>query len=118
VADHHGRRAPLPLSFGERDVVQARWSRDGERIAYVSNEFGDSALWVQEVAGGARTRVLADKAPAPLDAPLPACGCGSSQSYPVGAHDGPDHAGACFHLGSDWPCLRPGRAWPARRRWL
>src|SRR6478752_291250 len=52
---------PLPLTFGERDVVQARWSRDGERIAYVSNEFGDTALWVQEIAGGARTRVLAGK---------------------------------------------------------
>jgi Tol biopolymer transport system component len=50
---------PLPLTFGERDVVQARWSRDGERIAYVGNEFGDTALWVQEVAGGARTRVEA-----------------------------------------------------------
>jgi hypothetical protein len=53
--------APLPLTFGERDVVQARWSPDGERIAYVSNEFGDTALWVQEVAGGARTRVQAGK---------------------------------------------------------
>ena len=50
---------PLPLTFGERDVVQARWSRDGERIAYVSNEFGDTALWVQDLAGGARTRLLA-----------------------------------------------------------
>ena len=52
---------PLPLTFGERDVVQARWSRDGERIAYVGNEFGDTALWVQEVAGGARTRVEAKR---------------------------------------------------------
>ena len=50
---------PLPLTFGERDVVQARWSRDGERIAYASNESGDTALWVQAVAGGARTRVQA-----------------------------------------------------------
>jgi len=49
---------PLPLTFGERDVVQARWSRDGERIAYVGNEFGDTALWVQDVAGGAHVRVL------------------------------------------------------------
>jgi Tol biopolymer transport system component len=48
---------PLPLTFGERDVVQARWSPDGERIVYVSNELGDTSLWVQDVAGGARTRV-------------------------------------------------------------
>jgi len=50
---------PLPLTFGERDVVQARWSRDGERIAYVGNEFGDTALWVQELVGGAHVRVMA-----------------------------------------------------------
>jgi Tol biopolymer transport system component len=48
---------PLPLTFGERDVVQARWSPDGESIAYVSNEFGDNALWVQRMAGGDRVAV-------------------------------------------------------------
>jgi Tol biopolymer transport system component len=48
---------PLPLTFGERDLVQARWSPDGERIAYVSNEFGDNALWVQHMAGGDRVAV-------------------------------------------------------------
>jgi hypothetical protein len=51
--------APLPLTFGERDVVQARWSPDGTRIAYVGNESGDLSLWVQDVVGGARTRVEA-----------------------------------------------------------
>jgi Tol biopolymer transport system component len=49
---------PLPLTFGERDVVQARWSPDGTRIAYASNESGDTALWVQDMAGGARVRVM------------------------------------------------------------
>jgi hypothetical protein len=50
---------PLPLTFGERDVVQARWSPDGESIAYVSNEFGDTALWVQRMAGGDRVAIVA-----------------------------------------------------------
>ncbi|MEO8161272.1 MAG: CehA/McbA family metallohydrolase, partial [Arenimonas sp.] len=50
--------APLPLSFGAQDAVQARWSPDGTRIAFVDNAGGDTALWVQELAGGARTAVL------------------------------------------------------------
>lgn len=50
---------PLPLTFGERDVVQARWARDGESIAYVSNESGDTALWVQRMAGGDRVAMVA-----------------------------------------------------------
>ena len=49
-ASYHGRQwrqlwvttpsgaAPLPLSFGEFDRWNARWSPDGDRIAYISNE--------------------------------------------------------------------------------
>ncbi len=50
-------RSPLPLTFGEFDRRNARWSPDGERIAYVSNEHGNTALYVQTVIGGARERV-------------------------------------------------------------
>ena len=32
--------ATLPLTFGEFDVTQARWSPDGRRVAYISNEVG------------------------------------------------------------------------------
>ncbi len=49
---------PLPLTFGEHDLVQARFSPDGARIAYVSNEGGNTSLWVQALAGGARVPVL------------------------------------------------------------
>jgi TolB protein len=49
--------APLPLSYGEFDRRNARWSPDGNRIAYISNEDGNASLWVQEVIGGARTPV-------------------------------------------------------------
>ncbi len=51
--------APLPLTFGDFDRVQARFSPDGTRIAYVSNESGNTSLWVQELVGGARVEVRA-----------------------------------------------------------
>ena len=51
--------AALPLTFGEFDVTQARWSPDGRRIAYISNESGNVSLWVQEVVGAKRTPIVA-----------------------------------------------------------
>jgi hypothetical protein len=53
-----GGAAPLPLTFGEFDARQARWSPDGSRIAYVGNEHGNTSLVLLETVGGAR-RVLA-----------------------------------------------------------
>jgi hypothetical protein len=53
--------APLPLTFGDFDRVQARFSADGDRIAYISNEDGNTSLWVQTIAGGARARVDAKR---------------------------------------------------------
>ncbi len=50
--------APLPLTFGEFDRRNARWAPDGARIAYISNEHGNTALVVQDVIGGA-TRTIA-----------------------------------------------------------
>ena len=44
--------AALPLTFGEFDITQARWSPDGGRIAYISNEDGNLSLWVREFVGG------------------------------------------------------------------
>ncbi len=44
--------APLPLTYGEFDRRNARWSPDGKRIAYISNEGGNTSLWVQDVFGG------------------------------------------------------------------
>jgi Tol biopolymer transport system component len=49
--------APLPLTFGDFDRVQARFSPDASEIAYISNEDGNTSLWVQTFAGGARSRV-------------------------------------------------------------
>jgi TolB protein len=49
--------ASLPLTFGDFDITQARWSPDGRRIAYISNEDGGTSLWVHEVIGGERVRM-------------------------------------------------------------
>lgn len=53
--------SPMPLTFGEFDRRNARWSPDGRRVLYVSNEHGNTELWVQDVVGGARSRVEADE---------------------------------------------------------
>ncbi|HZF25328.1 MAG TPA: CehA/McbA family metallohydrolase [Steroidobacteraceae bacterium] len=52
-------RSPLPLTFGDFDRRNARWSPDGKRIVYVSNESGNTTLWVQEVSGGQRVPIVA-----------------------------------------------------------
>ena len=44
--------APLPLTFGDFDARNARWSPDGTRVAYISNEHGNTALVVQDLVGG------------------------------------------------------------------
>jgi hypothetical protein len=51
--------APLPLTFGDFDARNARWSPDATRVAYISNERGNTGLVVQEVVGGERQQVVA-----------------------------------------------------------
>lgn len=70
-ASYHGRQwqqlwlttpdgaAPLPLSFGEFDRRNARWSPDGKRIAYIDNRDGNTALRVMDALGGATRDVVA-----------------------------------------------------------
>jgi Tol biopolymer transport system component len=50
---------PFPLSYGEFDATAPRWSHDGTRIAYISNEAGNTALWVMEIPGAKKLRVEA-----------------------------------------------------------
>jgi hypothetical protein len=52
---------PLPLTFGEHDNRNARWSPDGTRVLYVSNEHGNASLVVQDVVGGARREIVASQ---------------------------------------------------------
>ncbi|MEP6687228.1 MAG: CehA/McbA family metallohydrolase [Gemmatimonadales bacterium] len=48
---------PLQLTYGAFDATAPRWSFDGRRVAYVSNQGGNTALWVVDVPGGRRTPV-------------------------------------------------------------
>jgi TolB protein len=48
---------PIQLTYGEFDATAPRWSPDGRRIAYVSNEDGNTSLWTVDVPGGKRTQI-------------------------------------------------------------
>ncbi len=50
---------PLQLTYGDFDATGPRWSPDGRRIAYVSNERGNTSLWVVSIPGGERREVRA-----------------------------------------------------------
>jgi hypothetical protein len=50
---------PFPLTYGEFDATAPRWSRDGRRIACISNEGGNTSLWVIDVIGGKKVPVHA-----------------------------------------------------------
>ncbi len=50
---------PFPLTYGEFDATAPRWSRDGSRIAFVSNESGNTSLWVIDVPGGRKQPIAA-----------------------------------------------------------
>jgi len=52
-------QSPLPLTFGDFDRRNARWSPDGKRVLYISNEHGNTSLWRQDVVGGKREAVVA-----------------------------------------------------------
>ena len=74
-----GGAPPLPLTLGDFDLRNARWSPDGRRIAAISNEGGNTSLVLIEAVGGAyRTlaatakHYLAPRVPVTLDIVDPA----------------------------------------------
>ncbi len=60
VADADGFN-PTTVVGSPEPLLSPAWSPDGERLAYVSFEAGNSAIYVQEVATGARELVSSGK---------------------------------------------------------
>lgn len=56
-----GGAAPLPLTVGEFDRFNPRWSPNGKRIALISNELGNTSLVVHDYVGGAEQPVIATR---------------------------------------------------------
>src|SRR5262245_17987413 len=43
---------PFPLTYGDYDDTNPRWSPDGRTIAFISNRSGNTALWLIDVMSG------------------------------------------------------------------
>ena len=48
----------FPISYGDYDNTNPRWSPDGNKIAFISNRGGNTSLWIQTIPGGAQTQLL------------------------------------------------------------
>ncbi|MBX7127527.1 MAG: CehA/McbA family metallohydrolase, partial [Cyclobacteriaceae bacterium] len=49
---------PFPITYGEYDNKNPRWSPDGQRIAYISNRHGNTSLWTISPLTGKDEAVL------------------------------------------------------------
>ncbi len=47
----------FPVSYGDWDETNVRWSPDGKQLAFISNRNGETELWRQMIPGGDQHRV-------------------------------------------------------------
>lgn len=52
-----GKGEPFPLSYGDYDASNARWSPTGDQIAFAVNEHGNTSLRVMQLPGGKTTNI-------------------------------------------------------------
>jgi dipeptidyl aminopeptidase/acylaminoacyl peptidase len=52
---------PLELTYGDWDATVPRWSPDGRRIAFISNQTGNTSLRIVDLPGGRQTAVRAER---------------------------------------------------------
>ncbi|MCB2099003.1 MAG: CehA/McbA family metallohydrolase [Parvularculaceae bacterium] len=89
---------PMQYTYGDFDVTAARWSPNGTKIAFVSNEAGGLHLEILDVVGGARhtleqTELKRTKTAAPLALRIVnEAGAVTAARVSVRAKDGRDYA--------------------------
>jgi len=49
----------FPISYGDYDNINPRWSPDGSKIAFISNRGGNTSLWIQKIPGGMQSELVA-----------------------------------------------------------
>ncbi|HKT60275.1 MAG TPA: CehA/McbA family metallohydrolase [Gemmatimonadales bacterium] len=52
---------PLQLTYGDWDATAPRWSPDGRRIAFISNQTGNTSLRIVDLPGGRQTAVRVER---------------------------------------------------------
>lgn len=52
---------PVPITYGHYDKSSPRWSPDGKQIAFISNQEGNTSLWILEAFTGKQTPVVPGK---------------------------------------------------------
>jgi TolB protein len=50
----------FPLTYGDYDITNVRWSPDGKQLAYISNERGNTTLGLLSVPGGNQQKLVAE----------------------------------------------------------
>ncbi|HMD32403.1 MAG TPA: CehA/McbA family metallohydrolase [Candidatus Acidoferrales bacterium] len=94
---------PLPLTYGDYDDINPRWSPDGKHIVLISNRSGNVQMWTVEVPGGGQRAVV----PLHLQYRRPA---GELRISVVGP-DGKPAPARVSVMGADGRAYAPTNAW-------